>query len=311
MSAAPPAVDVEPYSPFKRPDGKALWPMTPGAAPPHSPTKSERGTIGKQMSAGKLLAAGMTAPAKQTFSSKVIKEVNDWCDGSLLIPHEAIRIMLGYMEKGFLLDTVEKVGAFESLWKVWMYDFIHHHHDIEETMYMPWINKKVPNPPGLEIKKDHGALVADMDMITKVAEKKTLEAGKELEPMLAKFAKEMGEHLAQEEMFIPGMLRESGYTHEEEGEMIGQVMQSLSPEAFVTMLPLIFYAMDKAGGYGPLTSAVFFSTLPPPLQGAYPAFKEGFNKDFLAEANRLTEKPNILTPILNSISCLSARGKAK
>lgn len=49
--------------------------------------------------------------------------------------------------------------------------------------------------------------------------------------------------------------------------------QSLSPEAFVTMLPLIFYAMDKAGGYGPLTSAVFFSTLPPPLQGAYPAFK--------------------------------------
>ena len=39
--------------------------------------------------------------------------------------------------------------------------------------------------------------------------------------------------------------------------------------------------------------------------------QEGFNKDFLAEANRLTEKPNILTPILNSISCLSARGKAK
>merc|ERR1719473_2024382 len=39
--------------------------------------------------------------------------------------------------------------------------------------------------------------------------------------------------------------------------------------------------MDKAGGYGPLTSAAFFSTLPPPVQEAYPSWKATFESDFL------------------------------
>ncbi len=235
MAAAPPSVDV-PYSPFKRPDGKTLWPGTPGEKPPHSPTKGERGAIGKQMSTGKLMDAGLTAPVKQKLSSKIIKEVKDWQDGSLLIPHEAIRVMLADLQKGFVLDTVEKVGAFEKLWKVWIYDFIHHHHDIEEKKYMPWINEKVPTPPEMSIKKDHEALLADMDAISKLAEAKTLEAGQQLPPLLVKFANEMSEHLANEETYVPDMLRQSGYTHEQEGAMIGEIMQSLSPETFATML---------------------------------------------------------------------------
>lgn len=64
-------------------------------------------------------------------------------------------------------------------------------------------------------------------------------------------------------------------------------MQSLSPQALATMMPLVLYAMDKAGGYGPLTGDAFFSTLPPPIQEAYPMWKATFERYFLAVLAKL------------------------
>jgi len=221
------------------------------------------------------------ASTKQGISSKIIT-IDGWQDSSLLIPHEAIRVMLDAFESGLHLDTMEKVEAFAKLWSEWCYDFIHHHHEIEEETYMPWINARVPNPSGLVIEHDHQTLIAEMDAISRVAAEKTLEAGARLPSMLATFAKGMGAHLANEETYVPQMLRDSKYTQEDEGALIGQVMQSLSPQAFATMMPLVFYAMDKAGGYGPLTGESFFGTLPPPVQEAYPTWKATFERDFLA-----------------------------
>jgi len=220
---------------------------------------------------------------EQRLSSKIITSVAGWQDSSLLVPHEAIRVMLDAFEKpGLRLDTLDKVVSFDALWKKWCFDFIHHHHDIEEEKYMPWVNEKVASPAGLVIEVDHQTLCAEMEEISRVAAEHTLQAGEKLPGMLRTFAAGMGAHLANEETYVPQMLRDSGYTQEEEGAMIGQVMQSLSPEAFATMMPLIFYAMDKAGGYGELTSAVFFSTLPPPIQEAYPMWKATFESEFLA-----------------------------
>merc|ERR1719502_829809 len=133
-----------------------------------------------------------------------------------------------------------------------------------------------------------------MENISRIASEKTLSAGEKLPGMLRKFAAGMGAHLANEETYVPQMLRDSGYTQEEEGAMIGSVMQSLSPEAFATMMPLIFYAMDKAGGYGPLTSDVFFATLPPPVQEAYPSWKATFEAEFLGVLEALRTKSALI-----------------
>ena len=116
---------------------------------------------------------------------------------------------------------------------------------------MPWIYEKVAAPSGLVIEHDHQTLMAEMDEITRVAADKTIEAGGRLTVLLRTFAAGMSKHLANEEMYVPQMLRESGYTQEDEQALVGKVMQSLSPKAFATMMPLIFYAMEKAGGYGP------------------------------------------------------------
>merc|ERR1719231_509493 len=72
-------------------------------------------------------------------------------------------------------------------------------------------------------------------------------------------------------------------------------MSSLPPEAFATMMPLILYAMDLAGGYGDLTAAAFFATLPPPVQEVYPSWKATFESEFLSvlESLKAPEEPII------------------
>lgn len=234
--------------------------------------------------------------AEKKLSSTVIPTVNDWQDASLLVPHEAIRVILDAFASGLCLDSTEKVVTFEKLWSKWCFDFIHHHHDIEEEHYMPWVNSRVPSPAGLVIEHDHETLMAEMKQISTVAaqEDKTA-AGKVLPGMLKSFAKGMAAHLANEETYVPSMLRDGGFTHAEEGAMIGAVMGSLPPEAFATMFPLVFYAMDKAGGYGETTSEAFFGNLPPPAQAAYPAWKAVFETEFLAvlESLKAPDEPLI------------------
>jgi len=226
---------------------------------------------------------------EKKISSKVITTVADWQDASLLAPHEAIRVMLDAFAAGLCLDTAEKVTSFNKLWSVWCFDFIHHHHDIEEEHYMPWINERVASPPGLVIEHDHETLIAEMKEISKVAaQEDKAAAGAALPGMLKAFAGGMAAHLANEETYVPQMLRDAGYTQAEEGAMIGKVMASLPPAAFATMFPLVFYAMDKAGSYGEVTAAAFFTNLPPPAQEAYPAWKEAFENDFLAVLESLT-----------------------
>jgi len=232
--------------------------------------------------------------AERTISSHIITAINGWQDSSLLVPHEAIRVMLDAFAKGLLLDDVQKVEAFEKLWSKWCFDFIFHHHQIEEETYMPWIYERVAQPKELVIEVDHETLIAEMKEISRVASEKTLEAGAKLPGLLRTFARGMAAHLANEETHVPQMLRDAGYTEEEEGAMIGKVMQSLTPEAFATMMPTIFYAMDKAGSYGPLTSAAFFATLPPPVQEAYPEWKATFEAEFLHVLETLAARP---TPI--------------
>lgn len=217
----------------------------------------------------------------QHFSSRVIKKVDEWFDRSLLMPHEPIRVYLVPMENGFVLDTIDKVKSFGALWKNWVFPFIHEHHDVEEQHYMPWLNEKVPTPPELDYKTDHKTLLSLMNDISDVAAQGTIEAGAKLRGMLSTFATQMLKHLDLEETYIPPMLRNSGYSEEDEGKLIGGVMQKMPPDAFRIVVPLMLHAMDMAGGFGELTSQAWAKNLPPPLQEAMPAWKIAFKNEVL------------------------------
>merc|ERR1719240_1841009 len=47
--------------------------------------------------------------------------------------------------------------------------------------------------------------------------------------------------------------------------------------------------MDLSGGYGPLTADVFFGTLPPPVQEAYPSWKTTFENEFIDVLAKLSK----------------------
>ena len=161
------------------------------------------------------------------------------------------------------------------------YPLVCAHHEAEETIYFPWIAEKATFPEGMtraQVGKDHEALISLMDKVKAAATDSA--DGKQLEGMLVELCDLMDAHLAVEETHIPGMLRGSGYTKEDEGPVIGRIAKHLGP-ANALFMPLIVLAMDRAGGsYMP--SAVFKTLLPPPIQEGLPKFAEGMKANNLA-----------------------------
>ena len=194
-------------------------------------------------------------------TSTTITEPKDWCDGGLLIPHEAIRVMTIPMRK-FKLDSPEKVAKFQKWYSEIFYPVVASHHEAEETIYFPWIAEKATFPESMtrdRVGTDHEAL---MNLMGKIKDSEP--DGPAIEAMLKELCDLMDAHLAVEEGNIPGMLRGSGYTKEDEGPVIGKIAQHLGP-ANAIFMPLILLAMDRADGCY-MKSEFFKTLLPPPIQ---------------------------------------------
>ena len=194
-------------------------------------------------------------------TSTTITEPKDWCDGGLLIPHEAIRVMTIPMRK-FKLDSPEKVAKFQKWYSEIFYPVVASHHEAEETIYFPWIAEKTTFPESMtrdRVGTDHEAL---MNLMGKIKDSEP--DGPAIEAMLKELCDLMDAHLAVEEGNIPGMLRGSGYTKEDEGPVIGKIAQHLGP-ANAIFMPLILLAMDRADGCY-MKSEFFKTLLPPPIQ---------------------------------------------
>ena len=101
-----------------------------------------------------------------------------------------------------------------------------------------------------------------------------LEDGPPLAEAANQLARAVEDHLEAEERIIPHLLRRAGLAEEDEGQIVQTIVGATEKPLLAIMLPVIVLAMDRAGGYGALSSELFKSRLPPPVQGAFPKFVE-------------------------------------
>lgn len=211
-------------------------------------------------------------------SSRVIEAPADWCDEGLLIPHEAIR----WWNKQILaiLDSFDPIAEPETAWKTavffnwyenYYYVCIHHHHAAEEAIYTPGIEAKYKKPIGGNIKDDHEELLMNLDKSK--AYRSKIAAGdsgalSEFKAFMKKDVIEFMEaHLAEEEVNYPVALR-SSMTEEEEGALVGEIIQGLGLDGNKRFLTAIVYAMCMWKGEKAAMNWLSTAT-PPPIQLAF------------------------------------------
>jgi hemerythrin-like domain-containing protein len=215
-------------------------------------------------------------PAYQGPTSKVIAEPKDWCDGGILVPHEAIRWWNSELLK--VLAAYDPVNEPETFWKTKiLFDFlenyyyvcIHHHHDAEEKIYTPGIEKKLGKPMTGDIKSEHQDLLARLDKLLTFRDAIEGEAPaaasalKDFKEFVRSLVDSMEEHLAYEEEDYPKALR-AAMSQKEEEALVDEIIQGLGLEGNKKFLPPIVYAMCMWKGVE--EAMAWVDNLPPPIQ---------------------------------------------
>merc|ERR1719188_1901053 len=164
-----------------------------------------------------------------------------------------------------------------STWyQEYFYDVVHHHHDSEELLYFPWMQTRVAIPE--KISTDHPELMRVMDELRDLLKSAALQPVTERAEFLAQlrekvdaFVEDMQGHLAEEEESIPRLLREAGFTHEEEGAVVGQIIQSLGLDGNKKSLPLMLHGLKRWAGEEKVEAFVA-GNLPLPIRFLYRQF---------------------------------------
>jgi hemerythrin-like domain-containing protein len=182
----------------------------------------------------------------------------DWCDISLLIPHEALRREMSAMERSIealKADYDDEKDYWRSLYFAeWFVDFmapiIHSHHENEEGIYFPWIATKAEIPEK-KMAKDHKALIELLDAIEKfcqaIIDKQGKKCGDEINKLKATvppFYAEMKGHLKEEEEIVPALLR-GNFTAEDEKKILQKIGKREGVSGMRSFFPSVFFAMRE------------------------------------------------------------------
>jgi hemerythrin-like domain-containing protein len=223
--------------------------------------------------------ASSTAP-----TSRVLKNPQGWEEEGILFPHEGIRFLM--QELIDATDAMDPLPAWKwqnlaTWYQEYFYAVVHHHHDAEEQIYLPWIQTRASVPP--KISADHPELMQTMDDLHDMFQTGATLATHERTEHLAKvcvrvaaFVKNMQDHLAKEEEAIPLLLREGGFTQEEEGAVVEKIIQSLGLDGNKTALPPMLHALASWAGEEKAEEFVS-GNLPGPIRFLYRHF---WMKDF-------------------------------
>ena len=184
------------------------------------------------------------------ITSTVITEPKDWADEGILIPHELIRRGLNTLVELLQLDY-PNVYLILKWYNNFLYEFIYHHHCIEETIYFPYINKRATLPEKLS--KDHKELTELLNSIGTTIDINLLRE------RVNKLKTDMFEHLAEEERCIPTALR-NNFTKEEDDVVIGETMKSLGMKDLRLLLPWVIDVMND--WMGKEKTRKFYKSLP-------------------------------------------------
>ncbi|GAQ79824.1 hypothetical protein KFL_000390130 [Klebsormidium nitens] len=221
-------------------------------------------------------------PAFVGPTSTVIPVVNHWSDTSMLTPHEPIRDDLARMERLLqapFFDGTQpwKVAAFFKWYNRWFYPNVHHHHDVEETIFFPLIKARCDVIPE-RMSADHEGLIHMLDDIkgmelrfqplTKggsppsMAERRNL--AEELRQKVAHMAAELREHLEEEERFFTPVIREK-FTKEEHQQIIDKIIKAGGLSGNAKMAPWIVHSMYKWAGKD-YVEKEFRASMPAPIR---------------------------------------------
>lgn len=208
-------------------------------------------------------------------TSMVLKRPQGWEEEGILFPHEGIRFLMEELCEAVRVMDPEPSWKWDNLatwYQDYFYDVVHHHHDTEEQLYFPWLQERVTIPP--KITADHPELMRALDelrdMIMAGAKASTGERGEclaQLRNRTRALAEDMGQHLAEEEEIIPGLIRDGGFTHEEEKLVVGKIIQSLGLDGNKKSLPLMVHALTRWAGEE--KAEAFVANLPLPIRFLY------------------------------------------
>lgn len=206
-------------------------------------------------------------PAYSGPTSHVIHDPQDWQDAGLLVPHEAFRWYFGMIRKVVPnLETPHQCKIFFNFLEKYFFFNLHHHHNIEEDMYNPWI---VSRGGVMEesVAKDHEEILSEVDGI--MGMRQAVESGDVValdmfKARLSALIEDIDEHMASEESSFPAQLRATDITEEENEEFTGKIIASLGLTASKRFLPVILYAMSSWKGEAAAKAMV--GTLPLPIR---------------------------------------------
>jgi len=209
----------------------------------------------------------------------VHKNPQGWEEEGILFPHEGIRFLMQELS-----DAVTSMDPLPS-WKwehlsTWYEDYfytvVHHHHDAEEKIYLPWIQAHVSVPS--KITASHPELMSAMDDLSSMLKKGACLPAAEraqhlsdVQQLLSAFVEDMQEHLAEEEEIIPKLIREAGLTQQDEVPVVGKIIEGLGLDGNKKALPPMLHAYAQWAG-AEKAEAFVSANLPMPIQFLYRNF---------------------------------------
>jgi len=226
-----------------------------------------------------------------TITSRVLKDPKHWYEEGYLIPHEPLRLGLRNARDALQsggLDAGWKVDIFFT-WFDYFSTLIHHHHDIEEKIFFPWIGTRATVPA--KHTKGHQELMTALTHLNSFRPKLTTEYAKadaeSAAPLAAEFTNEwckfltdMEDHLAQEEEDIPPLMLQH-FTEAENDATVQQILQQLGFEGNARELPWVLDAMNQ--WKGPTETEKWFEDrVPFPVRVLYHTiWKDSFEETYI------------------------------
>lgn len=97
-------------------------------------------------------------------TSKIHKNPQGWEEEGILFPHEGVRFLIQEFSDALInMDPLPswKWDNVSTWYEEYLYSVVHHHHDAEEKIYLPWIQGRVSVPA--KISAEHPGLMQTMD----------------------------------------------------------------------------------------------------------------------------------------------------